>query len=98
MALVATAAIPLVLIERQSRFESKARYHRSQVIRIVGRLECGPGVSRTVWLDSNTKEIPAARANRIIAANAWHGVMSWRYERAAARPWTILGPDPPEPK
>lgn len=99
MILVAAVAVPLgIALTRQARFSREAAYHRSQSLKFRMFLLHDEYNTRLRIYDSNRNEIPADRARRIIEVNSWHHALARKYEQAAAQPWLIVAPDPPEPE
>lgn len=80
---VAVVAIPLgVCAERHERFTRIAESHWSDACALPVVVFC---------------RLPLGDSDKV-AWYEWHRDLSWKYARAAERPWLPVEPDPPAPE
>lgn len=83
MVAVLVAGALLSLVARRERFKRLADYHEAMHYRSAIQL-----------VDVEYQETIFGPTPR----STWHMKMAQKYDRAAARPWLPLAPDPPCPK
>jgi hypothetical protein len=99
-AVVEAAAGVEALRRRSEGFRELARYHASEELGFLGQArlwETGTGVGCSDVAPEVTPESAALGAQRCRRRAAYEAGLSRKYDRAAARPWLLVAPDPPAP-
>jgi hypothetical protein len=88
------------LWRRSADFRERARYHANEESLFLSRAQLWDDGSsagcREVPPDATPEEY-AQGARRCRARAAYQAALGRKYERAAARPWLPVAPDPPVP-
>jgi hypothetical protein len=84
-------------VARWHRYRKLAEYHAAEFTNLSMML------APALEIRNDTGRFPGCGLSQVFLESEcekveWHGRLKSKYERAAARPWLPVEPDPPEPK